>query len=489
MKIKLLTLPTLGKTLSAGTLVLAGMAVVSCADGFDSKEIFEPTVKNSTMLSPDSKDIVITASADGANQTISWPVVSGAGGYRLTVKDVTDANNPIVLVNDSLIDGCSCYIKREEDKNYVLTLKTLGNAKLNNQDAATATEVSFNSFAAAFAQIPAGDLAEYFEKNPLPKDLSSNDLIFDLEAGKEYTLNGTIDFQGQRVTLRTPSTNYAKIIYGEGSHLRTCAGFTLKNLELNGAALTANNSALLELSDQPIEAIKGIQVGSKESSYYDIQDPVVFRNCNMTAVNSFVLYDNGKSYSLANLIIDNCLIHLTTLESAGVANNAIFNTYAGGVRNLTMQNTTVWSTSAKPAKYVFRYNNGYRYDRAGVTDLYVTVQNTTMYNVCKTGHICNYDGVKAQKASHLKMTNSIFVDCASGQICRRFLGGSAGADATFANNTYWFDGAAENYAEYDKSETAIDEDPNFVDAANGNFTPQGAGQVAKQIGDPRWLKK
>ena len=39
---------------------------------------------------------------------------------------------------------------------------------------------------------------------------------------------------------------------------------------------------------------------------------------------------------------------------------------------------------------------------------------------------------------------------------------------------------------YDTSNNALQTDPAFVDAANGNFTPTGADQVARKTGDPRW---
>ena len=53
-----------------------------------------------------------------------------------------------------------------------------------------------------------------------------------------------------------------------------------------------------------------------------------------------------------------------------------------------------------------------------------------------------------------------------------------------ADNTYWYDGADAG-EKYDKE--VLTTDPNFKNAAAGNFTPQGEEQVAKKTGDPRWL--
>ena len=58
---------------------------------------------------------------------------------------------------------------------------------------------------------------------------------------------------------------------------------------------------------------------------------------------------------------------------------------------------------------------------------------------------------------------------------------------TDEKNTYWFDGAAFSETGYN-GDAGLQTDPNFKDAANGDFTPQGADQVANKTGDPRWLK-
>lgn len=66
------------------TLSLGVFLFVSCAnDGFNSDEKFSSDVVNATLESPKVEDVVITPSADGAKVTVKWPVVYGAGGYRV----------------------------------------------------------------------------------------------------------------------------------------------------------------------------------------------------------------------------------------------------------------------------------------------------------------------------------------------------------------------------------------------------------------------
>ena len=98
--------------------------MTSCAgDGF-ADESFVPGngVTNTQLVSPSADDITITPSPDGSKQTIEWPVVNGAGGYQAILTNLTTDE---VMV-DSIIDGLSFIVDREEDTNYQLDLKVLG---------------------------------------------------------------------------------------------------------------------------------------------------------------------------------------------------------------------------------------------------------------------------------------------------------------------------------------------------------------------------
>lgn len=119
---KICTLALVG----AGALFLA-----SCAkDGYDD-ESFDSGVSNTQVASISADDITITPSADGKTQTISWPVVMGAGGYQVKLIDTGNPSEPII--NDSIVDGCSVTASREEDANYQLTILALGNTKRTTQ--------------------------------------------------------------------------------------------------------------------------------------------------------------------------------------------------------------------------------------------------------------------------------------------------------------------------------------------------------------------
>lgn len=205
-------------SLAAGVLLFA-----SCAqDGFD-EENFDSGVYNTQLEAPSIDDIQITASADGSKQTISWPVVYGAGGYHAILKNTTAGE----IVVDSIYDGTSFAVDRIEDNNYELSLEVLGNEERNNKGCEPVIK-TFNTFAVAFATIPSGsDLYEYFQNNPLP-DLQENDLIYDLEPGGQYTMSGKIDFGAQNSMIRVIGDDNALITCSDGACFIFGNGFKMQ---------------------------------------------------------------------------------------------------------------------------------------------------------------------------------------------------------------------------------------------------------------------
>lgn len=470
------------KTLLTLIIAAGSLAFNSCAqDGYDDDERWDNGVYNTQLESPAADDITITPSADESKTTISWPVVYGAGGYVCSVYDVSDPNNPTVVdeVEDSLIDGCSLAISREEDVKYKFTIRTAGNEEHNNAGAETTTEVAFNSMTITTATLPDGcDIADWFEQNQIPAEATKDMHYYNLAAGGTYTLSRDIDFLANKITLRTEAKNNpAKITLSDGASFRTYSAFSLKYTDVD---MSASSKALVIMSSTPDDAIKG---ATGTGDYYNDQNAVVIDRCNIEGVNGNLIYDDGLKYCLEQLVIKKSVVHLTT-------NTKVPTIYfkGGFVNNLSIESSTIWSTGSADANYFVQYNNNGRCSRAGYTTNSITYTNCTFYNVAKSGQIGNYGGFSGQKTSVYTLTDNIFVDCGSNQIARRFLAGRLGSGvATFKNNTYMFDGAFESTTGYDDSGTNIEEDPGFADPANGDFTVSGAAQIANKTGDPRWL--
>ena len=479
-----------------GMLGLAGgaLTMASCAQDDLTGEKFDSGVYNTQLEAPSVDDITITPNSDGTVQTIAWPVVDGAGGYHAILKNLDNDE----ILKDTLIDGISFTAKRMEDTNYQLSLAVLDNEEKHNKGT-EAVEKAFNTFTTSFQTIPAGDLATYFKENPVPEDAITEMLYYDLQPGGEYTLSENIDFRNKRVALRTPNgNNHAKITYTGKVSIKTGTLFTLKYVDIDASQ---SENPVIALSETPDENIKGLKnqiennkETTKPSNYYNILGAITINGCNITGVNNNLVYDSNVKYCLESLIINNSTIHLTLSSNTNISGNAVIYFKGGYANTLQVANSTFWNTGDADAKYFVQYNNDGRAVRGGYTNSWVNFLNSTFYNIAKAGQWANYGGFNGQKCSCFDVEKCIFVDCGNKQVIRRILGGRG--PATYATaitnyNTYMFNGEFESTGgiveTYDLSGTAIEEDPSFKDAANGDFTVSGAAQIANKTGDPRWL--
>ena len=472
------------KLCTLAAIALAACMATSCADTYDGNETFVSDVKNAQLLSPAEGEITITPNTDGDRMTIAWPVVHGAGGYEVALYDQADESTPLV---SKVIDGCSLTTDREEDVNYRLVIRTLGNSKLNNSDATTATVKLFNSFEASYAAIPEGDLYEYFTANPIPEDSVGMTLNFDLTPGGHYTVSNLIDFGTHTVTLRTSSkANNAIVTYGAEGGFATSSGFKAKYINFECGE---SKQAVLTMSETPDPN----KIDADHQNYCQITDPVSFINCNFNNVCRYFLFDNKQKYCIKTFSLTNVLVKFTPDEK--MSSSAYFQFYDGGgfINDFTATNCTFWSANGNPVNYFIRYNNSCRCDRAGYLTNSINLRSCTFYNIAHTGQMANHSGFDGRATSNYEITNNIFVDCGSGQVPRRLTGRiNTSAVNKFAYNTYWFEGAPETEGfstnTYDISNNALQTDPAFVDPTNGNFTPTGAEQVARKTGDPRWYE-
>lgn len=461
-------------------LAVAGAAWLSaCTDAYDDDARFESSVRGTQLSSPGAADITVTPSVDGSQQTISWAVVHGAGGYELTVYD---AGSEEVIARDT-IDGCSYTISREEDMNYRLELRTLGNAKLNNSDAAQATVKTFSTFTATFATIPQGDLAEWFDANPIPDDSAAVNLNYDLEPGGQYTLTKDLNLGNHIVTLRSTSKdNHATITLAGDYSIVISSGFTAKYVDFDCRLST--KSPVFELSAEPDEAIKGL---TGTGDYYNIMHAWTLNTCNFEGVNYQLFYDNSVKYCLETMMISNCNIHLTTDAQTNINGNSLIYFKTGFANTTVVQNSTFWNTGDGHAKYFLQHGNNNRCDRAGYASNMVSYSYNTFYNI-NADQWSNYSGFAGRATSQWNVVGNIFYECGP-QVARRILGGRTASTyptCTFANNTYWVSGEQETGQDSYDEGYQLATDPAFADPANGNLTPTGAEQVERKTGDPRW---
>lgn len=478
-----------------------GLTMASCAqDGFDNDERFVSDVRNTQLVSPAEDDITVTASPDGKKQTISWPVVNGAGGYLVSFCD--EGNPDEYIVNDSIVDGCSVTVVREEDVNYKFTIKTLGNEAKNNKGAESATEKKISTFTPTYMTIPAGsDLNQWFAANPIPADQTGNNLNFDLEGGATYNVSGELDFGNQPVTLRSTSkTNHAKVVYtGAESTISFAAALNIKYLDFDCSATPSSSAGgVFGFTKSPADEWRDATYG-----FVIIKDPVTIVNSNFKGVNGYFLTDNrkGQKVAVVTLLVDNVVVECT--PDKALSGGVFWTNNGGHINNMTVSNSTFYNLTAEGDIKYFYQAGGYRAKDIGLggagTDQggpgnSLTYKNCTFYHLgWKDGQWGNYNGMQGKQDSYWNMLDCIFYDCStSGSVPRRFLHGQSYAsypnNKVFSNNTYMKnDGTFQDPQNYDESGTNIEEDPGFADPAAGDFTISGATQVARRTGDPRWL--
>jgi hypothetical protein len=478
---------------SMGRLMVGVTALffVSCAeDGYDDDERFDSGVHNTQLTAIPADSIDVEASADGSKTVISWPVVYGAVGYRVSVYNVTDADNVVVLdsVQGTVVDGCSLAVSREEDNFYRFVIQVLGDESKGNTDASDSTSLAFNSFAVSLDTIPSGtDLIEYFNSNPIPE--SSSMVYYDLEEGGSYTLSSTLDFAGSQVCLRCKnSANRPTItMTAAESSFSTASPMRLQNLIVD---CTASESPVIQFPEE-VPSNVTMQSGSQ---YYNILGTMKLDGCYFKGVQSYFMYDNQVKYCLETFLMDNCVVQCNS--SSDIASGAYFYlTKASFIKDLYIQNSSWYNTSDVSVKYFVQYNGSGRLDRAGYdTSVGQSFNyiNCSFYNMCKTGQWGNYNGFAGRNYTYIDVENNIWVDCGNGQVMRRLLGGrnasSYSKKYVCNNNTYWYNGAAETgNTSYDTG-YQLQTDPAFVDPMNGDLTPTGAEQVSLKTGDPRWFE-
>lgn len=464
----------------ACTVLLFG----SCTIGYDSDLTFSPGVTNTQLESPQADEITVTKDAKETQLTVTWPVVIGAGGYEFSMYNVDNPDKPVAVGQEKeVIDGCTASRSLQADTQYKIVIRTLGNAKYNNTEAQSPTELSYSTLVPTYKTIPAGDIATWFDENPIPEGRESEELAYVLEAGAQYTMSKPIDFGKQKVTFRGDKTNHASVTMEKDARISTTAGLKIKFIDFDCSAFdgASSTAALLLMSGTPDAGILGT------GSYYIINDPIVLQQCEVKGLPRHLVYDNKKKYCLSTLLIDECDVELSTTQEQSVI---YFN--QGFANNMTVENSTFWHNGSKANKCFLEYNGSARPTRAGFAKGSVNYLNSTFYHVCYNKQWGNYNSFAGQSSVEWNMQNNIFVDCGKGEVARRFLGSrkpdGKNVIAQFGNNTYWYNGAfSTGEKDYDNSGKYIESDPMLKDPANGDCTVGGADQIAARTGASKWL--
>ena len=467
-----------------GVLATALLLLAGCAEGYDEDSAFESSVKNSTLNAVSADDIVVTSSTDGATFTFTWPVVHGAGGYEVKLYNMSDPSQPLLLKADT-VDACKTTASREDDTNYMVTVRALKNDRLHNAEQASAMQKLFSTFTPSYGVINSNeysDLKAYFDAHPLPNDTTGM-LCFDLEGDADYILSGNVDFGGHDVTIRcTNKSKHARLQLQSGARFVTYGAICLKYLDID---CSQTNKTIVELSENPADSLKSlIMYDGKESGYYFIMEPIVFQSCNIKKLGSCLIADNAK-YNIRSLTVNDCVVEISGTSSAIINLKT-----ASYVTDLLVKNSTFYAVEAITSPFL-TYNGRPKEIDPNAEVQKITFTGCTLYQISKGTNFRGDTRTQGQKTNYFTVDRCIIVDCGKKNFINSLLRQlSTNPTVNYYKNTYWWGG--ENVADSqicdggDNSGTALTTDPAFADPANGDFTPTGADQVANQTGDPRW---
>ncbi len=441
------------------------VGTVSCIHGYDKDETFSSGVTGVTLESPDASTVTFTPSTEGDKVTITWKVVMGAGGYNFTLYNVDDPSNPVAVgIENEKVDGCRVTRPLAEDTKYKAVIKTLGNEEKNNKEASSAIEVDYSTLIPA-VEVPPGDLTAYFAENE-PESGSA----YELKAGQTYTMSGDINFGVKDIIIRGDKVNRPVVNVG-AKFVSNGGGLKLKFIRFD---METRGGEVIGFGDIPADAVL------QGSSNYAPTSQFAIQSCEFVNVTKqLVRNTNGKKFAIPVFLVKDCTVSMKS-------NNDILFAMSGSIIiNFSIANSTFTNVNSGDGNFFVQYS-GDNPVKAGFGETGgITITNSTFNNIAYKKAFVNYSGM-SQKYVTFVVKNTIFVDCGNNQVLSRMVVNTTPA-REFANNNYWYNGAAANESGTDTSGTAFYLDPKFTNAGQGDLTVGDSELKTKRVGDPRWL--
>lgn len=477
----------------------AALLMLSCAQGFDNDEHFNAGVTNAQLESPaiDRSCISTVANADGSESVIlTWPVVLGAGGYDVTVADVNDPANPVYLIDEKNLDGCTVTFPKNEDTDYLIAVKALGNEKLNNKEALNASEYAYSTWA-PMTTIPSGaDLATAISLvEPEDPELGQG---FSLAAGGTYTVSSAVDFGLYNVTLKGDESNPPTITMQNDAMLITQAGLKIKNINFDCSASTA--TSLVAFSADPDASISTEALGYKNDGAnqdgFIIEKPVIFDGCMVKNLPNSLIWGQKKNWSLRDFRILSCIIQLNNAGSATFLD--LSSASNGLIKELSITNSTIYNLVKNSSAYFLRFSNASNAQPQkifGDSQKSIThrIENCTIAKVFTAKDFANNMPTVNTMTDYV--SNVIFYDVY--RIYQYILNNHT---RYTSNNTMWYydaspqDNDTGGRTDSNGNPFTTLEDPGFTEPfveldltkPNGGVNFKATGAISSKIGDPRW---
>ena len=333
------------RLLSGLVIVSMALAAGSCAQGADCDEVFSAGVTNTQLESPELDNSCFTPfdTEEGLKLQVSWPVVYGAGGYEVKVANVTEPESYLV---DTLLDGCTMMVPVMENETYAVSVRSAGNKKYNNTAAETASEYNF-TVAGTRLLIPSPcEISTYITEHYQAPAAPSLGLIYELEAGGQYTLEHTADFNLDKVKIVGNAENRPTITVSGDGNLMTQAGLQL--LDINFDCADRTKEGVITFHTKPDQSIYVDNLDEFKSGVnrktYIVADPIIISNCWFKDVSNSFIYNNKKSYGIFDLRILNSIVQFNYAGS----NNMFIHFQSGNYSTIcymTIENSTMFNVA------------------------------------------------------------------------------------------------------------------------------------------------
>ena len=397
-------------------------------------------------------EAVATEDVGGTYVTLRWP--AGEEAATIEVVPTTDASTNTVnytVTADDIANGYAYIEGLTPETDYTATMYSASGA-IRGQRTFTTT-IDTGNMTVLHEGATADDLIAAIAADD-GRGIFLMDAL-DLELG-DFTIDKSVTIAGNPAAIST-----LRVKIGVATAV---SSITLTNLKLDGSATATQDMRgnFLELTDG---------AGNLGT--------LTLNSCEITGYEKNFIYNNNKA-TIGDIVINNCYIHDGFLTGGdGI------DLRGGTLASLNVTNTT--------------FANAFRTFLRGQATVSgnITFDHCTFYNLCNNDTGSNNSGlfrITDAKNSTFTVTNSIFYAIGNDQ-CSGNAGVWARTDGMKVNrevydNNYWYNSPnlwGKLHAD-DNASVATEADPQFVDAANGNLTPQDEDMVYYGAGDPRWLK-
>lgn len=509
-------------------LLMAGGVISSCSD-------IDPvhSLELSRVLSPTNLSVRIRNSV---NLELSWDAMDKATSYTVEVYQGETAEGTPVFTQEGInTDTYTVKAGLLGETVYYVQVKAVGegiaDSKWTGMKVTTDAELIFKAVDAA--EITHHSAVIRWTDGMMTSADAGNKVIVtpvsDASATLEYTVTSE-DVNNGYVTIDglTQDTQYQAVMK-RGSVTRGTVNF--KTRIDTGDMIPIDEGA--NLAEELAKAKEGDAFVLLGSSYTLTEDFELKNSISLTSINPtnkptisggrFIFNSDVASFSMSNIIFDvennygNFLeakggslgsLTLEGCEIKNTKNNMIYSNAGGKFGTITI-NECIISNIGGSGDGVIDVRNGnltsVTITKSTITNVQrtfirievptaFTMKNCTLYKVSTLDHKDNRGLFSLAKGNTLNVENCLFygIGLESPQNGNSGVWGRSDkmkATYTYANN-YYFNcpNLWGNLYKDDHSSVATELDPQFTDAANGDFTVQSQDLKDNQVGDPRWLK-